>query len=98
MKFKAIIFLTFFSVFLFTPTFVMLVDNDTKICFFIYEIEEEEKTETKLAEKEIEFLNFFEFNHLSQTNVYHNFLNKGIFNCIRHYIDEDVPPPERLYV
>jgi hypothetical protein len=94
MKFTSLFLLTLFSVFLFTPTFVMLIDNNVELNVLINEIEEEEKVEDKLAEKEIEYLNTFIFDHLTTTMVYHEFLNKEIFKYIRHFIEEEVPPPE----
>lgn len=94
MRLLATIFLAFFCVFLFTPTFVMLVDKDTKISWMINEIEEEENSKTKIADKEYEYLTSFSYKQQLCSKNYLKIFKKEIFKNTRHYIDEEVPPPE----
>ena len=94
MQLKATVFIIFFSVFLFTPTFVMLVDKNTSLTWLINEIEEEAKTKDKKTENEIPFVENKINCDFKPTIVYHEYLNNDVFLYTKHYIDEEIQPPE----
>jgi len=94
MQKKAITLLCLFAVFLFTPSFVMLVDKNNNISMVVNEIEEEASCEKELAEKEFIFFEVEALKKALHLNGFHEHLNKDAFIYIRHYIDEEVPPPE----
>jgi hypothetical protein len=96
MKFKVYLLLILFTFFLFTPICVVILDSERQLTMLINEIDEKEETKSKNSEKEYVFLEKIVFLSNDNDLKYHEYLNKEIFSYTRHYIEEDVPPPERI--